>query len=177
LLRGPTYKLHAPPTRRVHVFCPAGDGGGDGGGDGAAAAGGPPQQQPAFIPPKFPTAGAHDDGLIKPSEYLKSVVAADGDPNEPPGRSAGNAPSHRTGPELSAAVQQHRQQPLAAISVHDLHSVQLKKTPGTVKTMNGRADRQSGKLRSIILIISLTQTRLKPLKLHCNGVVNLVVRF
>lgn len=126
----------------------------DGGGDAATTTTGP-SQQPTFIPPKFPTAGAHDDGLIKPSEYLKSIGGggSGGDPNEPPGRSAGNAPLHRTRSELSVAVQhqqQHQQQPLAAISIHDLHSVQLKKTPGTVKIMNSNADRQSGKYRALV---------------------------
>ncbi|XP_050054946.1 uncharacterized protein LOC114129872 isoform X2 [Aphis gossypii] len=106
-----------------------------------------PQQPAAFIPPKFPAAGVHDIGLIKPSEYLKSIVGNTGDPNEV--RPA-NAPLHRTKSELSVAVQhqqQHQQQPLAAISIHDLHSVQLKKTPGTVKIMqnnNNDADKHSG---------------------------------
>ncbi|XP_025413164.1 uncharacterized protein LOC112685478 isoform X3 [Sipha flava] len=131
----------------------------DGGGAQMAAAGPQHQQQPTpFIPPKFPAAGAHDDGLIKPSEYLKSIGgggsgctgAADGN-EELPGRFA-NAPLHRTKSELSVAVQQHQQQPLAAISIHDLHSVQLKKTPGTVKIMpghhasNNAFDKQSGEL-------------------------------
>lgn len=107
-----------------------------------------PQQPAAFIPPKFPATGVHDIGLIKPSEYLKSIVT--GDPNEVVVRPA-NAPLHRTKSELSVAVQhqqQHQQQPLAAISIHDLHSVQLKKTPGTVKIMqnnNNDADKHSGK--------------------------------
>lgn len=106
-----------------------------------------PQQPAAFIPPKFPATGVHDIGLIKPSEYLKSIVGNTGDPNEV--RPA-NAPLHRTKSELSVAVQhqqQHQQQPLAAISIHDLHSVQLKKTPGTVKIMqnnNNDADKHSG---------------------------------
>ncbi|XP_026809054.1 uncharacterized protein LOC113551172 isoform X2 [Rhopalosiphum maidis] len=106
-----------------------------------------PQQPAAFIPPKFPATGVHDIGLIKPSEYLKSIVT--GDPNEVAVRPA-NAPLHRTKSELSVAVQhqqQHQQQPLAAISIHDLHSVQLKKTPGTVKIMqnnNNDADKHSG---------------------------------
>lgn len=107
-----------------------------------------PQQPAAFIPPKFPAAGVHDIGLIKPSEYLKSIVGNTGDPNEV---RPSNAPLHRTKSELSVAVQhqqQHQQQPLAAISIHDLHSVQLKKTPGTVKIMqnnNNDADKHSGK--------------------------------
>lgn len=104
------------------------------------------QQQPApFIPPKFPAAGAHDDGLIKPSEYLKSIGVSGGggggggaDANEV----RSQAPLlHRTKSELSVAVQhqqqQHHQkkQPLATISIQDLHSVQLKKTPGAAKMM------------------------------------------
>lgn len=115
-----------------------------------------PQQPATFIPPKFPVTGVHDIGLIKPSEYLKSIVGGGvggntGDPNEV--RPA-NVPLHRTKSELSVAVQhqqQHQQQPLAAISIHDLHSVQLKKTPGTVKIMqnnnnnNKDVDKQSGK--------------------------------
>ncbi|XP_025190263.1 uncharacterized protein LOC112590886 isoform X2 [Melanaphis sacchari] len=109
-----------------------------------------PQQPAAFIPPKFPAAGVHDIGLIKPSEYLKSIVGGNtGDLNEVSVKQA-NAPLHRTKSELSVAVQnqqQHQQQPLAAISIHDLHSVQLKKTPGTVKIMQNNsndADKHSG---------------------------------
>lgn len=121
-------------------------------------------QQPAaaaqsFIPPKFPVAGAHEDGsLIKPSEYLKSIGSG-GAPTAAATALSGDtdrSPLHRTKSELSVAVhnqQQHQKQPLAAISIQDLHSVQLKKTPGTVKitragstTMNcNSADKQSGK--------------------------------
>lgn len=136
----------------------------DGGGASAAPAG---QLQPApFIPPKFPTTGAHDDGLIKPSEYLKSIGGSGGgvscagpDGNEELAARFANSPLHRTKSELSVAVQQHQQQPLAAISIHDLHSVQLKKTPGTVKIMpghhannNNNFDKQSGKTMYNIML-------------------------
>jgi len=142
--------VQARPRARAlnRSFCSAGDAA-----DGGVTAGPQQQLQPtAFIPPKFPAAGAHDDGLIKPSEYLKSiggVGCAGGDTGDPAGvavRSANAASLHRTKSELSVAVQhqqQHQQQPLAAISIHDLHSVQLKKTPGSAKIMN--ADKQSGK--------------------------------
>ncbi|VVC43752.1 Hypothetical protein CINCED_3A011599 [Cinara cedri] len=127
----------------------------DGGGATSTTTG--PGQPLAFIPPKFPAAGSHDDGLIKPSEYLKSIGGGSSGSNTSTGdsaRSSSALPLHRTKSELSVAVQhqqQHQQQPLAAISIHDLHSVQLKKAPGTINIMtnsnnnnNNAVDKQSG---------------------------------
>lgn len=146
-------------TRRIGYFA---------GGDSADGSGAVTSPQPpavvAFIPPKFPTAGAHDDGLIKPSQYLKSIGGA-ADPCCTPGEQSAvrcanttqQTPLHRTKSELSVAVQhqqQHQQQPLAAISIHDLNSVQLKKTPGTIKIMQAtNIDKKSGNYLSYINVL------------------------
>lgn len=167
-------------TRARAVFAAVAVAGGDGGATAVGAA------QPSFVPPKFPAVGAHheDGSLIKPSEYLRSIVGSCGGGTGPettavPAESAtGGAAAdhhqhhhrtpppppppllHRTKSELSVAAavgqHQHQKQPLAAISIQDLHSVQLKKTPGTVRiagAMNcGVAAKQPGE--SCVFIFS-----------------------
>ncbi|XP_050423742.1 espin isoform X1 [Adelges cooleyi] len=99
------------------------------------------KQQPLpFIPPKFPQSGAHDNGgLIKPSQYLKSIGSSTGSGEEVTAGSRSSVPLlQKTKSELT----NKQQQPLAAISIHDLHSVQLKKTPGTIKITMNNGDRQ-----------------------------------
>ncbi|XP_050539808.1 espin isoform X2 [Daktulosphaira vitifoliae] len=107
------------------------------------------QQHLSFIPPKFPQSNTNEDetGLIKPSTYLKTVGSSTGSGDEVTvaGTRLPATPLHKTKSDLA----NKQLQPLAAISIQDLHSVQLKKTPGAAKIMNS-SDRQQQSAGGVI---------------------------
>jgi len=96
-----------------------------------------------FIPPRFPSTAADSNSLIKPSEYLRSLGGSrQKSPDEPPLTNktetlpvtVASAPSGPPPPPLpvkdniSPTTARKQQQPLGAISIQDLNSVQLRRT-------------------------------------------------
>lgn len=99
------------------------------------------QQHSSFSPLKVPQPGDKENGtgLIKPSSYLNTVDSSTRSKDEITvvGTRLPATPLHKAKSDLA----NKQLQPLAAISIQDLHSVQLKKTPGAAKIMNN-SDRQ-----------------------------------
>ncbi|KAF4520482.1 hypothetical protein B566_EDAN004733, partial [Ephemera danica] len=99
-----------------------------------------------FVPPKFPSTDS--DSLIKPSEYLRSIgkpiPAISSPPACSPVQEEPPFPLPPTGgppppPPPSTAVSEKpaaSRQPLAAISIHDLSSVQLRRTDRLGKVLS-----------------------------------------
>lgn len=96
-----------------------------------------------FIPPRFPSTAADSNSLIKPSEYLRSLGGnRQKTPDEPPITNktetlpvtVASTPSGPPPPPLPAednispTTARKQQQPLGAISIQDLNSVQLRRT-------------------------------------------------
>ena len=95
-----------------------------------------------FVPPRFPSTAADSNSLIKPSEYLRSLGGSRQKvPDEPTPSKTETLPvtvaSTPSGPpppplpaedSISPTTARKQQQPLGAISIQDLNSVQLRRT-------------------------------------------------
>ncbi|KAL3272340.1 hypothetical protein HHI36_013821 [Cryptolaemus montrouzieri] len=123
-----------------------------------------------FVPPSFPGSSSKTNNLIKPSEYLRSIVAIDkgslndsmrsksesedtfsvlgetrnGDPPPPP------PPEPKFDePDEKDMEQRKAQQPLSAISIQDLNSVQLRRTEKMMASKTFSAPTRSVSLQSL----------------------------